>query len=527
MNSWAAGHGRLRRGLATVRRGLLWAVWLGMAWLPAQACEGSQHIRLRQPVAPSQQELAEFRAMAPLRVLSVDAPPMVRHDTARDAYGGIGVDVWCFITGELGLRYEIVAARGQTVADKIRQVQEGRADVFMPLSLQPERARRGTFTLPYYASYYAIIARKGRRLPVHGVNDLTPYRVGVVKGVALEPRLQAIVPAAQLTSFDQINSDGLFQALLEGTLDVAVFSKSIFEEKRYAHDYFDLEVIHTLSEDPREYSFYFGPSPRHRHIVQAFDRYLAAIDVSESVALHEQGERQLIERYVVQRSQRTLLQAASVVAAVLMLGFGLAFLRYRRLAHLLAESNRQILRQKQALQTANERLERLSLSDELTGLGNRRAFDQALQRAHARRQHTGAPLSVLLVDVDHFKCVNDCYGHSTGDDYLRAIARVLAQAACRPADLAARHGGEEFACLLPDMAGADAQALAERIREASARLALPNALAPGRRLTVSIGVATLEGGPATVRELLGQADAQLYAAKRAGRNRVHATVVRA
>lgn len=259
--------------------------------------------------------------------------------------------------------------------------------------------------------------------------------------------------------------------------------------------------------------------------MQAFDRYLAAIDVSESVALHEQGERQLIERYVVQRSQRTLLQAASVVAAALMLGFGLAFLRYRRLARLLAESNRQILRQKQALQTANERLERLSLSDELTGLGNRRAFDQALQREQARQQRTGAPLSVLLVDVDHFKCVNDHYGHSTGDDYLRAIARVLAQAASRPADLAARHGGEEFVCLLPDMAGAAARALAERIREDSAALALPNALAPGRRLTVSIGVATLEGGPATARELLGQADAQLYAAKRAGRDRVHAIVL--
>lgn len=256
MNSWAAGPGVLRRGLVALRCSLLWAAWLGMAGLPAQACEGAQHVRLRQPVAPSPQELAEFRAMAPLRVLSVDAPPMARYDAARDAYGGIGVDVWCFITGELGLRYEIVAARQQTVADKIRQVQEGRADVFMPLSLQPERARRGTFTLPYYASYYAIIARKGRRLPVHGVNDLTPYRVGVVKGVALEPRLQAIVPAAQLTSFDQINSDGMFQALLEGTLDVAVFSKSIFEEKRYTHDYFDLEVIHTLGDDPREYSFY-------------------------------------------------------------------------------------------------------------------------------------------------------------------------------------------------------------------------------------------------------------------------------
>ena len=513
-------------GWNAVWRRMLWAACCCAALSPALACEGSR-IRLRQPVALSAQEQAELRAMAPLRVVSVDAPPMARYDAASRTYAGIGVDVWCFIAGELGLRYEIVPGRDQTVAEKIRQVQEGGADAFMPLSRQPGRARLGTFTLPYYESHYAIIARKGQRLPVQGVDDLGPYRVGVVKGVALEPRLQAIVPAARLTSFDQTNSDGLFQALLNGTLDAAVFSKSIFEEKRYAHDYFDLEVIHTLRDDPREYSFYFGPSPRHRRIVELFDRYLAVIDVSESVALHEKGERQLVERYVAQRSQRTMLQTASVAAAVLMLAFGLAFLRYRRLARLLADSNRQIRQQKQALQTANERLERLSLSDELTGLGNRRAFDQALQREHARRQRTGAPLSVLLADVDHFKSVNDHYGHSTGDGYLRAIAQVLAGAVVRPADLAARHGGEEFACLLPDTAAADAHALAERIRQATARLALPNALAEAERLTVSIGVATLEDGNATAQDLLDQADAQLYAAKRAGRDRVHATVLRA
>ncbi len=175
-------------------------------------------------------------------------------------------------------------------------------------------------------------------------------------------------------------------------------------------------------------------------------------------------------------------------------------------------------------------MERLSLSDSLTGLANRRAFDQALQREHARRQRTGTPLSVLLIDVDHFKSVNDRYGHATGDDYLRTVAQVLRKKAARSTDLAARQGGEEFACLLPDTAAADAQALAERIREAMGRLALPNrppgALAADGQLTVSIGVSTLESGRATAEELLEQADVQLYAAKRAGRDRVHSAVLR-
>ncbi|MEQ6434916.1 GGDEF domain-containing protein [Comamonas sp. w2-DMI] len=515
------------RGLRAARLGLLWAAGGCMAWGCALACEGPQHVHLLHPVALSAAEQAEFRAMAPLRVLAVDAPPMARYDRERNRYAGIGVDVWCFIAAELGLRYEILPDRDMTVADKIRQVQQGRADVFLPLSQQPDRARLGLFTLPYYASYYAIIARTGRRLQVHGLDDLAPYRVGVVKGVALEPRLQAALPASRLTSFDQANSNGMFQALLDGALDVAVFNKSIFDEKRYAYDYFDLEVIHTLRDDPREYSFYFSPTPEHRRLVEVFNRYLGAIDASESVAQHEKGDRQLIERYVAQRSQRTLLQVASVAAVLMMLVFGLAFLRYRRLARLLAQSNRQILEQQQALREANEQLARLSLCDELTGLANRRAFGQALQREHARRQRTGAPLSMLVIDVDHFKCVNDHYGHATGDDYLRSVAQVLSQAAGRAADLAARHGGEEFACLLPDTPAADALALAERIRMAAAGLALPNALAAAGRLTVSIGVATLEAGPATAQDLLAEADAQLYAAKRAGRDCVRAAVVRA
>ena len=107
----------------------------------------------------SAQELAGFRAMAPLRVLPLDAPPMARHDT-QDGYSGIGVDVWCFITERLGLRYEIIQRRDLSIAEKIRLVQEGQADVLLPLSANSERAARGIFTRPFYESHYAVIARE-------------------------------------------------------------------------------------------------------------------------------------------------------------------------------------------------------------------------------------------------------------------------------------------------------------------------------------------------------------------------------
>ena len=397
----------------------------------------------------------------------------------------------------------------------------------VPLGSGNDVARAlGLFTLPYYESYYAVIARKGRPLPVHGLADLAPYRVGLVKGVALEPQVQAVVAAPRLTRFDQAGSEGMFQALRAGAIDLAVYSRDIFEEKRYAHEFFDLEVIHTLRDDPRSYRFYFSPTPAHQRVAAAFDRYLAAIDSSASVAAHVIGERQFIERYVAQRSQRAMWQTTSVAGALLALVLGLGFLYYRRMAHRLAASHQQVQQQQQALQAANQALEQQSLSDTLTGLPNRRAFDLALHREHARQQRTGQPLSLLLLDVDHFKGVNDAYGHSIGDDYLRAVAQVLRKVVTRSTDLAARHGGEEFTCLLPDTSATQAQALAERIREATQRLTLPNARAWHPMLTLSIGVATLEAGPASAQQLLEQADGQLYVAKRTGRNRVCATVLR-
>ncbi|NYT62115.1 GGDEF domain-containing protein [Alcaligenaceae bacterium] len=494
---------------------------------PALACDGAQYIRLHTPVQLSAQELAEFRALPPLRVVSVDAPPMTHYSKDQHTYTGISVDVLCFIAKELGLRYELIPGRNHTVGEKIQQVQDGQADIFIPLSRSPERNRHGVFTIPYYESHYAAITRKGRQLPIYSATDLAQYRVGIVGGVSLEPILKEIIPLNQLIIYDKLlTSDALFQALRNDDIDVAVFNKNIFIEKRYKHDLFDLEPTYTLHEYPRAYRFYLSHTPQHQRIAAAFDRYLAAIDSSASIARHENGERQLIERYVAQRSQRVLLQAASVAITLLALIFYLVLRRYRRLARQLADGNQQISQQKRALQQAYQELEKLSQTDSLTGLANRGHFDQTLVRELARRQRRWSPLSLLIIDLDHFKLVNDHYGHAVGDRYLRAIASVLENSVSRPADLAARYGGEEFACLLPDTNAQNARVVADRIRQAVARLDLPNALADRPRLTLCIGIATLmDSTDFSAQELLAQADSQLYAAKHAGRDRIQATVL--
>ncbi len=161
------------------------------------------------------------------------------------------------------------------------------------------------------------------------------------------------------------------------------------------------------------------------------------------------------------------------------------------------------------------RLEHLSLSDPLTGLGNRRAFDDALAVEMARARRAGGSMGVVILDVDHFKQFNDQHGHQAGDDALVTVARVLAQEA-RAEDRACRIGGEEFALLLPGADDSTAAAVAERVRRA-----VESNTAPVAGVTVSLGVAASRGDDP--RGLLESADARLYVAKSAGRNRVVAS----
>lgn len=508
----------LRRSAAVL---CLLAGAAGASGARAADCDGAQRIRLRTPVELSAQERTALQSQAPLRILVADTPPMMRYDPERLRYSGIGADVLCFLAGQTGLRYTLVPEPQGSVAEKMRRVQQGDADVFVPLSRTPERERKGLFSQPFYESHYGVIARKGRRLSLGSSDDLARLRVGVVQGVALEPILRGIVPAPQLHSYPtSVEGQGLFEALRSGAIDVAVFNRDFFLEKRYQHELFDLEVVHTLTAYPRAYGFYFSPAPHHQPTVALLDRYLAAMDISASLEAHEVGERQMIERYVAQRSQRSMLLLASVVAVLLALASYAAMRHHRSLALRLRASHAQALVQQQALERANAELERLSQTDGLTRLANRRHFDRALAREHARHQRTGAPLSLLMVDIDHFKRVNDHYGHAMGDDYLRAVARALERDVARATDVVARYGGEEFVCLLPDTDLASAQALAEHVRTGIAELQLPNAQADIPYLTVSIGVATLAGGEHSAQALAACADTQLYAAKQAGRNRV-------
>lgn len=188
------------------------------------------------------------------------------------------------------------------------------------------------------------------------------------------------------------------------------------------------------------------------------------------------------------------------------------------------EMARRLSQRNSELRTMNGRLASLARTDGLTGLANRRTFDVQFSQDWVRARGEGAPLTLVMLDVDYFKAFNDARGHLSGDEALRGVARMLSAAAAGTSHLVARYGGEEFIVLMSGADLAAGLAFAEDVRRLLGEVAIAHPASPRRRLTASFGVAstipTLDGSPDT---LVAAADAALYEAKRSGRDRVVAS----
>ena len=175
-----------------------------------------------------------------------------------------------------------------------------------------------------------------------------------------------------------------------------------------------------------------------------------------------------------------------------------------------------------ALKRSLNLLERMTTVDHLTGIGNRRGFDEYLGIEWHRAMRTGEPLSLLTGDIDHFKAYNDHYGHPAGDACLTAVASALRESAARITDMVARCGGEEFGCILPETDAHGAIAIAQDMLYRVSELRIEHARSScGEHVSISFGVATLIPSPgSSPQQLVALADSALYEAKAAGRNRV-------
>jgi diguanylate cyclase (GGDEF)-like protein len=192
------------------------------------------------------------------------------------------------------------------------------------------------------------------------------------------------------------------------------------------------------------------------------------------------------------------------------------------LVHELQEKNEKLQQSLKALEEANRKLENLSNIDCLTGVFNRRHFNERLTFEYERLSRSRGELSLILMDIDHFKDYNDCYGHIAGDECLTRVAKALQSGISRSSDFCARYGGEEFVCILPETDKNGGYLIAEKIRSSIESLCIEHRKSNASQyVTISLGVATIQySSNETAIDCVHKADMALYQSKKFGRNRV-------
>jgi diguanylate cyclase (GGDEF)-like protein len=214
-----------------------------------------------------------------------------------------------------------------------------------------------------------------------------------------------------------------------------------------------------------------------------------------------------------------VLLAVAIVLLVIRMRTGALQRHAERLRANVTEKTAELQETVKLLEAANTQLEALSLEDDLTGIANRRHFERTLADEWNRARRNEQPLALILLDLDHFKDLNDRRGHPAGDDCLRRVGAFLNDTVRRSGEVVARYGGEEFAILLPGIDGDVAIRVAETLRDGIERLAIPYGNGTGKRVTASCGVAAIVPGAEAASDLLvASADRALYAAKHSGRN---------
>jgi diguanylate cyclase (GGDEF)-like protein/PAS domain S-box-containing protein len=301
------------------------------------------------------------------------------------------------------------------------------------------------------------------------------------------------------------------------------------------------EALQLLAENSSDVIFRFGPDGRARYISPSVKRlygytpaeiYAMGGSASSNRFLHPDDEPMVSA--AIRRHFEGELDEVKLEFRVINRG-GETFWVQTNCSTVVDSSGRVTdivfsMRDISEIKALEEKLQEQARTDGLTGLSNRRAFDEALDREWRRTLGDRGELSLLLIDIDHFKTFNDSNGHQVGDDCLRAVAATIAGMFKRAGDLAARYGGDEFAIILPQTSQIEASAMGKQLCLAVEAMRLPNAASPvSSYVTVTVGSATAMasiGGTVDMPQgLLAAADAALYRAKAAGKNRVEASLL--
>lgn len=408
---------------------------------------------------------------------------------------GISADYLARMSRDLSIPIEVLRTRSWQ--ESVEAAQARRCDLY-PMAMEtPQRRVYMNFTTPYYTTPSVLLARIESPF-VDGLDELGDGRVGIVRGYAFAELLRIRHPRLNLVEVDS-ELDGLARlrrGQIDGYIGALVSLSYHLRELGSA----DIKVVGRVIGDWTLSLATRNDEPELLSITQKMVDGLKDED-------HQAIQRRWHSVQIEERLDRRLIWqwGGAVLMALVLL-----FLWNRKLGGLnrrLAEANRQ--------------LAQLTLTDALTGIGNRKYFDQEYPRSFCWCQRQGLGFAMAMIDIDHFKAINDRYGHAAGDDCLRSLATCLQGHLRRETDRFARLGGEEFVAFMPEDDHAALQARFESLRRGVEGLRIAT---DGKSIgfTISIGlasgVAALQDAPEA---WLKRADDALYAAKRGGRNRVH------
>lgn len=429
----------------------------------------------------------------PLRFLgNAELPPMVwnYHGTTQ----GVAVDLVNAAAHKVGLSISIVGADWKIAQDELR---DGKVDALIQINKTPQRLEIYDFSDPLLQSNFHIF-RRTKDVDISGIDSLSGRKVGVEAGG---------FPIEFLKKYDQIgvvvvpNWSKALEKLSAGEIDAVFVDRWVGEYELYQRKFNNITLI-----DPPVVTL-------ESSIAVKKGNTALLVKINEGLRrIERDGTRQSILRkweakevvYLTRESIDRIIMAVVAAAALFMLGV-IAYL-YRQRKSLESANS--------ALEFANERLSQLATTDTLTGIWNRRSFEERVGHELIKADRYKQPLSVLIFDIDQFKLVNDSYGHLVGDRVLVELCDMARQQT-RDSDLLARWGGEEFIMLMPNTGLNEAMAVAEKLR---ANFASHNFQDAGS-ITASFGVALYQPGE-SVDHWISRADAALYEAKQEGRNKV-------
>ena len=456
----------------------------------------------------------EFKDSDTIIFLGNEGIAPIIYNEKGEAKGG-AVDIAKALGKKIGYKIEV---RGVNWDDAQNMLLSGKADALIQINPSPEREKIYDFSDDLLESEFSIFIKSGN-VSIKSATNLKNKIVGVESGG---------YPYTLLRNYDGINIKLItdwkkgFQDIASGKLDAIVVDRWIGEYELAQSKVKGIQIIDKPIES--QYS---------RIAVKKGNKDLLSLINTGLKEINEDGTMDDIlnnwkEKRVVYFTEETLMRIF-FYSIIIFLGVVLSISLYciNRLSKLskklesdVKQRTRELHDANKLLRKANAELEKISMSDELTKIPNRRCFDAVFQKTWKLSIRESKPLAIIMIDIDNFKLFNDTYGHLEGDKCLKSVAEVIKSIVKGNGDLVARFGGEEFIVMLSNTTEEDAAIVAEKIRIKTESLGIENKKA-GSVVTVSLGVsATIPSDGMCLDNLINAADRALYQGKEEGRNKV-------